>query len=71
MHRCLSLQRRPGPPRIGRDSAEFAVGIRSGFVEGKIISLFAGAGIVGASKAEMEWEETENKLRQFTDVIGG
>ncbi len=55
---------------IGRDSAEFAVGIRSGLVEGKSISLFAGAGIVSASEAEMEWDETENKLRQFTDVIG-
>ena len=56
---------------IERDSAEFAVGIRSGLVEGKSISLFAGAGIVSASEAEMEWDETENKLRQFTDVIGG
>ena len=56
---------------IGRDSAEFAVGIRSGLVEEKRILLFAGAGIVSASEAEMEWDETENKLRQFTDVIGG
>lgn len=55
---------------IGKDSSEFAVGIRSGVVKGKQICLFAGAGIVKGSQAEQEWDETENKLTQFLKVIG-
>ena len=34
---------------IGADSAEFAVGIRSGLVSGRQLSLFSGAGIVAGS----------------------
>jgi len=55
---------------IGQDCAEFAVAIRSGLVQGNKISLFAGAGIVKASDPVSEWNETENKLRQFLEVIG-
>lgn len=54
---------------IGADCAEFAVGIRSGLVQGKKISLFVGAGIVKSSDPESEWDETENKLRPFLEVI--
>ena len=54
---------------IGADSSEFAVGIRSGLVQGKEISLFAGAGIVKSSDPASEWDETENKLRPFLEVI--
>ncbi len=54
---------------IGKESSEFAVGIRSGVIDGKDIDLFAGAGLVDASEPEKEWEETENKLRQFLEVI--
>ena len=55
---------------IGENSSEFAVGIRSARVQGSRISLFVGAGLVKASDAELEWDETENKLRLFLDVIG-
>jgi menaquinone-specific isochorismate synthase len=54
---------------IGKESSEFAVGIRSGVVDGNQVDLFAGAGLVDASEPEKEWEETENKLRQFLEVI--
>lgn len=54
---------------IGADSAEFAVGIRSGLVQGKKISLFVGAGIVKSSDPESEWDEIENKLKPFLEVI--
>ena len=47
----------------------FAVGIRSGLVQGKKISLFVGAGIVKSSDPESEWDETENKLKPFLEVI--
>ncbi len=54
---------------IGEDSSEFAVGIRSARIKADEISLFAGAGLVRASDPRMEWEETENKLSLFLDVI--
>ncbi len=54
---------------IGRDSSEFAVGIRSGLIQGKQISLFAGAGIVKGSHPEQEWDEIEHKLSQFLEII--
>jgi menaquinone-specific isochorismate synthase len=54
---------------IGEDSSEFAVGIRSARIKDNEISLFAGAGLVRASDPSMEWEETENKLSLFLDVI--
>ena len=42
---------------IGRNSADFAVGIRSAYVHGNRVDLYAGAGIVAASDAEEEWQE--------------
>ena len=55
---------------IGADSAEFAVGIRSGLVSGREISLFSGAGIVAGSTAEGEWAEIEQKIGDFTRILG-
>lgn len=54
---------------IGKDAANFAVAIRSALVRSKQISLFAGAGIVKSSEPAMEWQETQNKIKQFLDVI--
>ncbi len=47
---------------IGRDQAEFAVGIRSAWIRQHTIQLFAGAGIVNGSTAELEWRETQAKM---------
>ncbi len=55
---------------VGRDGAEFAVGIRSGLVCGTDLALYAGAGIVPGSEAEAEWQETEAKLGAFADALG-
>ena len=55
---------------IGTDSAEFAVGIRSGLVSGRELSLFSGAGIVAGSTAEGEWAEIEQKIGDFTRMFG-
>ena len=55
---------------IGADSAEFAVGIRSGLVSGRELSLFSGAGIVAGSTAEDEWAEIEQKIDDFTRIFG-
>jgi menaquinone-specific isochorismate synthase len=54
----------------GRDDAEFAVGIRSGLVEGKRLSLYSGAGIVRGSNPEAEWSEIEHKISDFIKVLG-
>ncbi|MEM1044196.1 MAG: isochorismate synthase [Bacteroidota bacterium] len=58
---------------IGRDEAEFAVGIRSGLVEpgegGARLSLYAGAGIVQGSDPEAEWAEVEGKLSPFLHLF--
>lgn len=55
---------------IGSDAAEFAVGIRSGLVEGNNLHLYSGAGIVEGSDPEDEWDEIEHKLDDFSQALG-
>jgi menaquinone-specific isochorismate synthase len=55
---------------ISRDAAEFAVGIRSGRVEGDTLALYSGAGIVEGSDPDAEWNEIEGKIANFTGVLG-
>ena len=55
---------------IGADSVQFTVGIRSGLVEGNTLSLYSGAGIVRGSDPDLEWQEVENKIQDFIDVLG-
>ena len=55
---------------IGPDAAEFAVGIRSGLVQRRRLSLYSGAGIVEGSTPEAEWDEIEHKIGDFTRVLG-
>lgn len=54
---------------VGLDWVEFVVGIRSGVVRGKKLSVFAGAGIVEGSKASDEWKEIDNKISNFIKII--
>ena len=54
---------------VGSDSAQFAVGIRSGLVEGNELSLFSGAGIVRGSDPDAEWREVENKIQDFIGIL--
>jgi menaquinone-specific isochorismate synthase len=56
---------------LGRDSAEFAVGIRSALVQGNSLALFAGAGIVTGSTAQGEWDEVEHKVGDFIRILTG
>jgi menaquinone-specific isochorismate synthase len=55
---------------LGRDSAEFAVAIRSLLIRANQISLFAGAGIVAASDPQREWQELEQKIVAPLRVLG-
>jgi menaquinone-specific isochorismate synthase len=54
---------------IGEAEAEFVVAIRSGFLQGRQLQLYSGAGIVRGSEAEQEWDEIENKIGDFLHVI--
>ena len=54
----------------GRPSADLAVGIRSGLVDGRSLSLYSGAGIVDGSDADAEWAEVEHKIGDFARVLG-
>lgn len=48
---------------------EFAVAIRSGLICDDRIYLYSGAGIVEDSVAENEWDEINNKLKNFTRIF--
>ncbi|MEM1044415.1 MAG: chorismate-binding protein, partial [Bacteroidota bacterium] len=54
----------------GTEAADLAVGIRSGLVEGRRLSLYSGAGIVPGSDSEAEWAEIEHKIGDFARVLG-
>ncbi len=54
---------------IGKDSAEFAVAIRSGLINKNCLFLYSGAGIVKGSCPDDEWREIENKLSNFIKAV--
>jgi len=54
---------------MGRDTAEFAVAIRSAMITPTGATVFAGAGIVPGSEPDKEWRETENKARAFVSAL--
>ena len=55
---------------IGYNSAEFAVAIRSGLINGKNLALYSGGGIVDGSDVNSEWQEIENKIGNFLKALG-
>ncbi|WP_062354774.1 isochorismate synthase [Bacillus kwashiorkori] len=54
-----------------RGNGEFVVGIRSGLLQGKEASIFAGCGIVKDSDPQLEYEETNIKFRPMLRLLGG
>jgi menaquinone-specific isochorismate synthase len=54
---------------IGADAAEFAVGIRSALICDSRITIFGGAGIVEGSDADTEWNEIEQKMSPFFQIL--
>lgn len=52
-------------------NGEFSVSIRSGLVQGKEASLFAGCGVVEDSDANSEYIETKIKFRPMLTALGG
>ena len=55
---------------ISKRQAEFAVGIRSGLLCGRILKIFTGAGIVDGSVPDEEWREIEFKLQSWKYLLG-
>ncbi|MEM7478846.1 MAG: isochorismate synthase [Planctomycetota bacterium] len=55
---------------IGGEDSQFAVAIRSGLVSGRTLTLYSGAGIVRGSDPDEEWQEIENKIQDYMDVLG-
>ena len=56
---------------VGRDEADFAVGIRSAVVRKETVSVFSGAGIVSGSDPDGEWREIESKDIIHQLILGG
>lgn len=54
-----------------RGNGEFSVSIRSGLIQGKEASLFAGCGVVANSDSENEYLETSLKFRPMLRALGG
>jgi menaquinone-specific isochorismate synthase len=54
---------------IGKNSADFAVAIRSGIMKDNRLHLYSGAGILPESDPLAEWEEIENKIGSFINII--
>ena len=54
---------------VEREAAQFAVGIRSGLIEGSRLHLYSGAGVVEGSDPAEEWQEIENKIADFLEIL--
>ncbi|MFC1557032.1 isochorismate synthase MenF [candidate division KSB1 bacterium] len=54
---------------IGIDKTEFSVAIRSALIRKNKLSLYSGAGIVTGSIPDLEWEEIENKISNFLQIL--
>lgn len=54
---------------ISPEEAHHLVGIRSAFLEGPHLRLFAGTGIVLGSVPSKEWDELEHKIKQYMTVL--
>lgn len=54
----------------GHGNGQFAVALRTAITVGHDTRIYAGAGIVADSRPDLEWEETEWKLRPILGALG-
>ncbi|NEU32578.1 isochorismate synthase [bacterium LRH843] len=54
-----------------KGDGDFVVSIRSGLIQGKEASIFAGCGVVRDSITKSEYEETNVKFRPMLSALGG
>lgn len=55
---------------FSRHRGDFAIGIRSALLNGSVLKIYAGAGIVERSSPVEEWLETEVKMNNFLEIFG-
>lgn len=55
---------------MSRETAEFAVAIRSALIRNSELHIFAGAGIVAQSDTDREWREIDDKMANFSFITG-
>lgn len=56
---------------VGLEAAEFAVAIRSAYLQGNRAAVMAGAGIVDGSVPALEWAETARKAAPLVRLLTG
>lgn len=54
---------------VSKEYTEFSVAIRSALAKNDTLHVYAGAGIVKGSQEQSEWNEIENKMKNFEDAI--
>jgi menaquinone-specific isochorismate synthase len=54
---------------VGQNDCDFAVGLRSGRIDQKGLSLYSGVGIVEGSIPEDEWYEVDSKITTFMEMF--
>ncbi|MFU9136824.1 isochorismate synthase [Erwinia tasmaniensis] len=54
---------------LSAELSEFAVALRSAGVEGNLVRLYAGAGIVAGSEAQSEWQELNHKAAGLASLL--
>ena len=54
---------------ISRQSAEFAVAIRSAPLRGRTLNIYSGVGLVPGSEPDSEWAELDSKLRTVLSLL--
>ena len=54
---------------LEKESAEFAVALRSALVQDRSLMIYAGAGIVPGSEVNKEWKEIDNKILNYTKIF--
>jgi menaquinone-specific isochorismate synthase len=54
---------------VAKNSAEFAVGIRSALYQASRLFIYAACGIVRGSVPEQEWEELNNKQKNILAIF--
>ena len=52
-----------------RDASDQVVAIRSCLIQGKVVRLYTGAGVVAGSDPEKEWEELNQKMRLYQGIF--
>ncbi|EOL9061573.1 isochorismate synthase MenF [Cronobacter dublinensis] len=54
---------------LSLEKTEFCVSLRSAWLDGETVRIYAGAGLVAGSQAALEWQEIENKAAALLTLL--